>query len=300
MPAQALTVRHPWPGRPIEPFDIAHPALPAALDGFRVLHFSDLHVRSGAPRGDWFTRLGDALERTPVDLVTITGDIMDHPGDERAAARVLAGLSERWDARHGAIGVFGNHDTAPFRRIARREVAGVTWLDRAIRTIDEPGADGEPDARLHVLGTDFPEDLIGATLRLGETRREEAERVAGTGAGAPDEFTLTLVHVPTMIVPAADLALPLLLSGHTHGGQIRLSSSNAPHTSSDMRSHLASGVLRLRRTLCCISRGMGESVAQDLRVNCPRQLPLYTLRRGPFAAIEPSADIEAVHAIVRW
>lgn len=115
-------------------------------------------------------------------------------------------------------------------------------------------------------------------------------------------FTLTLAHMPSMIFPAADLGLPLILCGHTHAGQIRVSPRLAPHTSSDVPVHLASGVLRLRSTLCCISRGLGDGVYPGLRFNCPWQVPLYTLRHGPLPAFAVRGDVEphTVQQVVAW
>ena len=99
---------------------------------------------------------------------------------------------------------------------------------------------------------------------------------------------------------ASSLNLPLVLAGHTHAGQIRLSPRLAPHTSSDLPAHLATGVLRLRGTLCCVSRGMGEAIREHLRINCPRHVPLYTLRRGELPRAEGGAGAEVVTQVMAW
>ena len=107
---------------------------------------------------------------------------------------------------------------------------------------------------------------------------------------------LCLAHMPTEVYGAADLGVPIMLAGHTHGGQFRVSPRLAPHTSSDLPPHLASGMIRLRGTLCCISRGIGDALV-ELRVNCPPQMPLYTLRRAPL----PSTPDESVPVqVVAW
>ena len=116
----------------------------------------------------------------------------------------------------------------------------------------------------------------------------------------PHPFPFTLSHYPATIIPAAELGLPLLLSGHTHAGQIRVSSRLAPHTSSDIPPHLATGVLRLRTTLMCISRGLGEGVIENLRLNCPWQAPLYTLRRAPLPDVPRSGSEQTVTQVMAW
>lgn len=247
-------MRHP-PRFPIEPFELVHPSVPAELDGLTVLHLSDTHIRRTRPRPGHHLALAEALRGVAVDLILLTGDFMTHPGDEPAALAALAELRESWTTRLGAFAVGGNHDTAAFLRAARA-IDGIRWLQNESVDIATNGR------CLRLVGTGFPEDLMAASAR-----------------GAEADLSLTLVHYPTEIYTAARLGLPLLFCGHTHGGQIRPHASFAPHTSCDMPADLASGMLRLRDTVLCISRGLGTAVL-PLRFNCEPQAPLYTLRHG--------------------
>lgn len=256
--------RRPTPPFPVEPFEIVHPAVPASLDGLTILHVTDLHVRKGRPRTPAIEQALSAVRLTPADLVVHTGDWMNYPGDESSALRTLELFAQAWRPRVGVYGTFGNHDSAEFRARALG-VRGLGWLGaRDASVVPVPG--------LRLVGFDEPEDLLGGFLGRG------------VGAPAEPEFTIALVHYPTEIYPAADFGIPLLLAGHTHGGQFRLSRRFAPHTSSDLPRDLASGVLRLRQTLCCVSRGVGNAIV-EFRFNCPPQIPLYTLRRGPLPPI---------------
>lgn len=287
------------PPAPVERYDLPHPTVPPALDGLTILHVSDLHIRRPALASPPIRDLLDALDATPADLIALTGDYMNTPGDEPAAMRVLHALAEAWRPRLGVFGVFGNHDSAQMTRLAR-QLQGVTWLEH--RAIDLPGLP------LRVIGTTHPEDMLGTVLSLerdeettrpGDEARNEAQPDSASSSlrrsvPAPAPFPLTLAHHPTEIFPAADLNLPILLAGHTHAGQIRLTRSFAPHTSCDLPPHLASGVLRLRSTLCCISRGVGCAFL-EARFNCPPQVPLYTLRRGPLPG--PTRDPNAAHRV---
>jgi hypothetical protein len=78
---------------------------------------------------------------------------------------------------------------------------------------------------------------------------------------------------------AADMGFDLVLSGHTHGGQVRLPPRWSLYNSSDLPLHLTSGVLRHRDALCAVSRGLGETTL-PIRLFSPAHLPVYTLRRG--------------------
>lgn len=259
-----VAARRPVPPFPVEPFEIVHPAVPISLDGTTILHVTDLHVRKGRPRTRTIESALEAVRHTPSDVVVHTGDWMNYPGDEASALHTLELFARAWCSRSGVFGTFGNHDSAAFRSAALR-VPGIRWLGVA-------NPEARPVPGLCLLGFDEPEDLLGRLL--------ERTGCAATGS----ELTIALVHYPTEIYPAADFGIPLLLAGHTHGGQFRLSTRWAPHTSSDLPRDLASGVLRLRQTLCCVSRGVGNAIV-ELRVNCPPQIPLYQLRRGPLPPV---------------
>lgn len=278
-PARRASTRRP-PRFPIEPFDLIHPAVPAEFDGLTVLHLSDAHIRRTRPRPQHHLALVEALRGLAVDVIVLTGDFMTHPGDEPAALAALTELRDHWTARLGAFAVGGNHDTAAFLRAAR-SINGIRWLEHehvdVAANVAANVAGGSKTLRL--VGTGFPEDLLRAT--------DQPAR--------PADLTLTLVHYPTEIYTAARLGLPLLFCGHTHGGQIRPHASFAPHTSCDMPHNLASGVLRLRNTVLCISRGLGTAVL-PLRFNCEPQAPLYTLRRGPLPGDVP----DRVTVVKRW
>lgn len=288
----------------LESYELSHPAVPLAVDGLRILHLTDTHVRSFRPRGrhEELEELRAGLACTPVDLVLLTGDYMSRPGDERAALESLRWLSSSWRARLGAIGIFGNHDSYLFRDAVRTDPVlseRIRWLHNQMM-----GIEGLP---LRVLGCGYPEDVFAPVLEgasgepghggLGDGGLSgSSSEVGAQSARGSDDFIITLVHFPTEIFGAAALCLPLLLAGHTHGGQMRVGPRLAPHTSTDLPPNLASGLLRLDDTLCAISRGIGYAVV-EARVNCPAQAPVYTLRRGP----APGAPARGVLTqVVAW
>lgn len=293
-------MREPTLVRPVECFDVPMPSVPngTALDGLRVLHLSDLHVRKRPSWDKALRRLCAALAHVQTDLVVFTGDLMDHPGDEDAAIDAVSTIVDALPPARGlqplglrALAVMGNHDTVGLDRSIEAAVPGLRVLRNEAIEFTSLG--------LHVLGWSWPEDPLGSMLKAARTGDARSK---GEASDAAAPFTLTLAHMPSMIFPAADLALPLVLTGHTHAGQIRVSPRLAPHTSSDVPVHLASGVLRLRSTLCCISRGLGDGVYPGLRFNCPWQAPLYTLRHGPLPAFPERGDGEphSVQQVVAW
>lgn len=271
-PSEPWAFRTPAYPEPLEVFRIEHPDLPVGLEGLRILHLSDLHIRR-LERTEAHARLLAALRHADCDLAFFTGDYHDGTGHEHAAAELLSEIIATCPARLGRFGVFGNHDTPLMRRLALG-IPGITWLSNQFA---EPifAVPGQPPLPLRILGLSYPEDLFECALDLpqGETLLPVKGR-----------FVLTLAHMPSVMAACAEVGLPLVFAGHTHAGQIRITRRSALHTSSDLPGHLASGVLRLRQTLCCISRGLGDGIWPGLRINCPRQLPLYVLTRGPLSA----------------
>jgi predicted MPP superfamily phosphohydrolase len=263
----ALAARTPTPPHPVEPFDLAHPAVPPALDGLTVLHLADLHTRRRQLSDARSRALLHALASTPCDVLAITGDLMDEPGHEAAALDTLAALSQVWRPRLGAHLVFGNHDSPHFRRLVARHLPRINLAGHG-HGITDLTVNG---ATLRLIGLDFPED----PLRI----------LAAEPPPAGPTLRLALAHYPSCLVTLAAAGVPLALAAHTHAGQVRLSPRFAPHTSSDLPPHLAAGILRCGDTLCAITRGVGDGVIDHLRLNCPRQLPLYTLRHAPLPAL---------------
>lgn len=242
----------------LEELDIPHPALPAGLEGLAILHLSDFHIRRPWRRCRVLVEMVDLVSRRAVDLVCLTGDYVEKLGCEDEAVDLLKEIAGSASPRLGFFGIHGNHD--PPELVARASaIPGIRWLLNETVALDG----------IEVVGISEPEDPLAAVLN--------GPRRPGVGGGPA--FRIGLAHYPTNLVPAVGLGIDLLLAGHTHGGQIRVSAAYAPHTSCDLSPATASGLLRYGSTLCCISRGLGQTVV-PWRFRCPPQVGVYRLRRG--------------------
>lgn len=278
-----LAFRRPIPPCPVECFDVTHPAVGRGVAGARVLHVSDLHVRRVAPGSARTRALLEAVASVEVDVVAVTGDLMDEPGGEGATLEMLGMVCAAARSRCGVFAVLGNHDRPTLARrlggVRGLTVLGVTgpaWVDVAVG-----------GGALRLIGLNWPEDVLALA---GDRALPAPEGV----------LPMLLAHHPAALIPAAEIGVPLMLAGHTHAGQVRLGTRYAPHTSSDLPPHLAAGVLRLKDTLCCVSRGVGDGVVEHLRINCPRQIPLYTLRRGEMPTPARGGSERVVTQVVAW
>jgi predicted MPP superfamily phosphohydrolase len=255
------------------------PVLASGQPPLRVLQVSDLHMTPGQHRKqDWVRRLA-ALEP---DLVVDTGDNLAHPESVPSVLRALEPLLDR----PGAF-VFGSND-----------FYGPTWKNPARYLLPDAGerATGTPvpwrDLRDSLSGAGWV-DLTNARgrVKVGDREvelvgvddphvwRDRYDRVAGPPSGDAD-VTLGVVHAPyhRVVDRMADDGLPLVLAGHTHGGQLRVPFYGALVSNCDLTPRRARGLSRhSRSTFLHVSAGLGTSPYAPVRFACPPEATLLTL-----------------------
>jgi predicted MPP superfamily phosphohydrolase len=224
--------------------------LPSALDGLRIGLITDLHHGRTVPRRD-VTRAVEMVMGERPDVVALGGDYVTW-GDRHfvgPSAEALAGLS----APHGVFAVLGNHDDDRDMPAAlRRQGFEVLKDARTTRRIK-----GE---RLDFAG-----------IRYWTRRSTEIARVL-RGAAGP---LVLLAHDPRRLIEAAAFDVSLVLSGHTHGGQVVLPGIGPL----GLRNYpIVAGEGRQDSTAIFVSRGVG-TVYVPYRLNCPPDVAILTLRR---------------------
>jgi predicted MPP superfamily phosphohydrolase len=242
------------------------------LDGVTVLHLSDLHLRSGPSHVDVLLRKALAV---PADITVITGDFVAKPKDLEHAARVL----EACAGGRRVFAILGNHEHAEYglsipliqewkvlRRpdtaaVSRRlEQAGLTMLRNRSVTLSWNGAP------LALAGVD---DLFNHAADLDKA-------LAGLD-GLP---TVLLCHSPDVLAESARRRIPLTLSGHTHGGQMRLPFLPPLTTGTRYRMERPCGVLRRGQATMHVSPGLGLSFP-PLRLLVRPEATVLELRSRP-------------------
>ena len=179
--------------------------LAPGVAGLRIVQISDLHI--GARLGaDFVRRVVDRVNALHPDVVAITGDLVDGPAHVvEQALRPLADLN----APHGVYFVTGNHEYYWGGREAVRmvEALGLTVLHNEHRLVEREGG-------TVVIGG-MP-DLHGGRFFADHESRPDLV-FAGAPEGAP---RVLLAHQPRAVIRAAPHGVDLMLTGHTHGGQI--------------------------------------------------------------------------------
>jgi hypothetical protein len=222
--------------------------LPDALHGLRVGLVTDTHFSSMVPAEDIQDAVRLTLAETP-DLIVLGGDYVTwgDRGYVSGSAELLAPLS----APFGVFAILGNHDDDRDMPAALA-AQGFTVLK---------------DARTRVTIRGEPIEIAG--IRYWTRRVDQIARVL-RGATAP---IVLLAHTPSRLNEAADLNVPLVLSGHTHGGQIVLPGLGAIAA---RRFPVVEGVARRENTTIFVSRGVG-AIYLPIRFNCPPEIALLTL-----------------------
>lgn len=230
--------------------------LPAAFDGYRILHVSDTHLDILPAVADVAARLLDGVE---VDLLALTGDVhglVRHPISlsVELLARVLKGVRVR-DRR---LAVLGNHDPVEMPEELQR--LGFEVLINRSTTLTRNGE------AVHVTGLDDVHNFYTPAAR------EALEAKAGG-------FRVALVHSAEMADHAAAAGYALYLCGHTHGGQIGLPGGRIVFTQLVRCRHAASGLWREGGMLGYTTTGLGVS-PPTVRFNTRGEAALITLRRA--------------------
>ena len=229
--------------------DLAVAGWPETLSGLRIGFISDLH-RSGTVSHEMIATAASALMRESPDMIILGGDYVTNR-DRRyvqPAAESLAGLS----ARDGVFAVLGNHDDE------RDVTAALSGLGYTVLR----------DARTQIVVRGETLDIAG--IRYWTNRVQDIARVL---RGASPHLML-LAHTPKRLVEAAALSVPLMLSGHTHGGQIVLPGLGAIAA---REFPVIGGSARRDNTTVFVTRGVG-TVYVPVRINCPPEVAVLTIR----------------------
>lgn len=184
--------------------DVPIANLPAALEGFRIVQMTDIHV-GPTVRGEYLDRCVEVCNGLDADIVAVTGDLID--GFVEQLGPEVASLG-RLQSKHGTYFVTGNHEYYwdGLAWCAEMVRLGLQVLDNRHVVIEKDGA------QLVLAGiTD-----ISAGGMVPAHASDPAKACAGAPTGVPK---ILLAHQPRSVFAAAEAGYDLQISGHTHGGQ---------------------------------------------------------------------------------
>ncbi len=286
--------------------------LPA--QGLRILHLTDSHFKGGAARErEKIARIRKLTAGLEYDLLIHTGDFIHKDEGLQYALDLLAAVPA---PRLGAYGVLGNHDYTHYamqaalprmwKSFVRTEVARgwpawarpllLPWFIQYVRntpldgrrtghndsvrlthTLESAGLTLLHNCGVHLFDPAHELDLYLAGVEdvceASPNLESALDRAAAASAHSP---VLLLSHNPDILVDPRMADVDVVLSGHTHGGQLVLPLWGPAHTQSQfLPRHEVAGYFRRGRTHVYISRGLGEGI--PLRWNARPQIALLTL-----------------------
>lgn len=240
--------------------EVRVPHLPSEFDGFSMVQISDVHHMTISSAEFIRRYVAMAVEMQP-DLIVLTGDYQSYGKDVESAARLLSPIgcwSEKERGGKGVLAVLGNHD---------RE-AGLEHVTDALRRAHIRVLSNEHvfiqrgDAHICVVGVSDPwsghSDLDSALF------------------GVPDSvYKILLAHVPDFLIESAG-RVDFQLSGHNHGGQIKLPWLGALLVSSRYGRRYVEGFFKRKGTLMYVSRGIGGK--PPIRLGSKPEITRFILR----------------------
>lgn len=260
--AGLLAGGYAWQGEPnwleVTRRELLLAELPSAFAGTRLVHFSDVHLGFNKDAKDLARLTKHIIEEQP-DLICFTGDIVDsYAEDLTDSVPILAEL----EAPLGKYAILGNHDYKNTELLTHLLTeAGFRVLRNESYLIKQGGA------MIAVAGLD---DMLH-----GKPDPEAAVRDIPDGI-----FTVLLMHEPDYADVAEAYPFHLQLSGHSHGGQIRLPLVGAPFTPYGSQKYIDGLYYTENKAMpVYVNRGFGETL-MPLRFLCRPELTVLTLRRG--------------------
>ncbi|MGE5271520.1 MAG: metallophosphoesterase [Thiohalocapsa sp.] len=229
--------------------------LPAAFEDFTILHLSDLHVDMNERA---MRRLVELARGLRWDICVLTGDFRGRTfGPFEPALEGLARVRRQLPGP--AYGVLGNHDTVLM--VPGLEAMGIRMLLNECEILERG------DSRIHLAGID-------------DAHYYRVDNIEKAAESIPEgDFAILLSHTPEIYRQAAHAGFDVLLSGHTHGGQICLPGRIPVTLDSALPRRMGAGAWDYRGMAGYTSVGVGSCV-EPVRLNCPPAITLHRLRRA--------------------
>jgi predicted MPP superfamily phosphohydrolase len=253
-------------------YELKSSKLPLSFDGFCIVQISDLHNHAFGPYQPRFLQM---IRDARPDLIAITGDLINagkgRPGNALELVRQLTAIAP-------CNFVTGNNEVQYDQLSALLEqlgAAGVKVL-RGESVVWNRGTDS-----LVIAGIDDPKMFRTSEMSIPEAvARWEKELIGLRASIGPEYFTVLLSHRPEHILRYARLGFDVVLSGHAHGGQVRLPFVGALYAPNQgFRPRYTSGMYQNRETTLVVSRGLGQSTFPLRVFNRPEIVTLRLSRQ---------------------
>ncbi len=239
----------------VNTYQIPVPNLPRAFNGFKIVQLTDLHFGFLMPLFV-VKHLIHKINTLEKDIIVCTGDYI-HEFDSDSQIDTIWPYLMKLSAKHGVYSVLGNHDHwGDFRR-------SLYWIERSGQNVRHKSISiAEKGERIWIGGAgDYLEDDLSIDKAFQNVPSNECKILLAHNPDSADSYFTTNVD--------------LMISGHTHGGQINIPFIGPPVLAVKNREY-SSGFIRSAKTNLYISRGLGWSIL-PVRFNCPPEISVLKL-----------------------
>lgn len=231
--------------------------LPELFDRYRIVFISDLHLDGLLPLSE---KVISFLETIKYDIAVMGGDYRYlHQGNSKGAEIAVRKMVEYLKKRSDIIGILGNHDL--YTNGQALEDQGVKMLVNDSLEIKKEGQSiffaGVDDSSLF-----FAQDIESASENIPK-----------------ESFKIMLSHSPQVFKEVSEFKYDLMISGHTHGGQVCLPGGFAIMKGAPVPRYLVKGQWKYKNLIGVTSTGVGVSVF-PVRFNCPPEITIIELRKS--------------------
>ena len=233
--------------------------LPPAFHGFTIAHLTDLHFGKLVSAA-FISKVVERTNALRPDLIVCTGDYV-HAKNTTAEIDQVWPLLMKLHARHGVFSVLGNHDHSA------DTARSLYWLERSGQNLRH---------QCKVLERGKERLVVGGA---GELWGDQLKIDAAFAASAPGDCRILLAHNPDSVDSPFNTPISLVLSGHTHGGQVVLP-FYGPLVLPVENKRYSSGLIDTPKTKLFISRGIGWAI-YPVRFNCYPEIAVLELVRPP-------------------
>lgn len=251
----------------VKELELSFPNLPAAFDGYTILHLSDLHVTK---LGLLERRLMEIVGDREVDACFVTGDVTANPRASDVWRRVCSAIRHR----DPIYSILGNSEHKPW--LDEGTIVEALTFPGLVMLVNSSSVIRRGEDTIRVVGVDDP-----------YSHRSDCD--AAFQGVDPRGFIVYLTHCPSTTPEGVARGADLVLAGHTHGGQVRFPLIGLLYTHSRRNKKLNDGLYtseRLSRLLktdvgdsvLYVNRGVGTSRIH-IRLLCPPEVVYITLRK---------------------
>ncbi|GAB6550771.1 metallophosphoesterase [Bacillus mobilis] len=232
--------------------------IPSSFKGYKILQISDLHNKQF---GDNQDVLIQKIKSIDPDIIAITGDLID---SKSYNAEVSMQLIREIVKKYPVYFVTGNHEqwSGKYNRLEKE----LKKYDVNVLRNEHVGI-RKGEQEINLLGIDDPEFVTGnrdeGNIIIDEIKKAKIEM-------QPDTYNVLLSHRPEFLTEYAKEKVDLVLSGHAHGGQVRLPFIGglvAPNQG--IFPTYTAGLYEKQNTSMVVSRGLGNSIIPQRIFNRP-------------------------------